>query len=143
MNVDVRTANSYSLTVQHGSTDYADSTSYFFGSIYDQGAATGGAVRRVYVPVAGKIIAVYGFVLVGGTTATNENSTLSIRLNDTTDTEVTDALKFDAVSTTNFNKTSLSITVAAGDFIEMKLETPAFSTNPTVVFLHGTLVVEV
>ena len=108
----------------------ADSTTYFIKSasvITTQNSAT-----RIYIPTNGTISKCY--LLTSCTTGTNESSTLSIRLNDTTDTTVSSAVTFNA-SPGSFSNTGLSISVSTGDFIEFKLVTPAWATNPTNVRL--------
>jgi hypothetical protein len=97
---------------------------------------TAGSVR-CYIPKAGTVTAIYGSFVTGGThTAT---STLNFRLNDTTDTLIASAaLNNSAV--TAFSNPSLSVTVIAGDFFEIKWTNPAW-TNPNPNNVRMSLVV--
>jgi hypothetical protein len=106
----------------------ADATTYFI-------SPTGGLVAtaanyKLRIPRAGVIRRVY----IDGncTTGTSETSTISIRLNDTTDTTIVSTLAFNA-SPFAFSNTSMSVTVAQGDFINVKWVSPSWVSNPTNV----------
>lgn len=101
---------------------------------------TTNASTRYYTTATGTITTFYGEVRVGGTLGTSENCTLAIRKNDTTDTNVTTTLQLTALDNT-FNNTSLSIAVAAGDFVELKFVCPTWVTNPTSVAFSGTFLI--
>ena len=73
-----------------------------------------------------------------GTFASTEDSTLAIRLNDTTDYTLTSVLKYNA-NGGYYPLPSQSIAVAAGDYIVAKWITPAWVTNPTGVIHNITL----
>lgn len=117
----------------------ADATTYYFGAPQFMNVVTTTQKRKVFIPKAGKItrvdISVHNN---SGTQGSNETSTVSLRLNDTTDTTLTSALTADAASgaTNYFNITGLSIVVAAGDYFEIKWVTPTWVTNPTNVMLY-------
>ena len=108
----------------------ADSTTYYLSPFAANGLATTAANQKIYIPRAGKITGVrlFGAASVLGTA---ENSTFSVRLNDTTDTTISSVVVFNATPFTIVN-TSLSIAVSVGDFINVKAVTPAWVTNPTV-----------
>ena len=110
----------------------ADSTSYVIGPHPNVGLATTFTNHRTYIPRTGKLIAAYASILVAGTLATTENSTLAFRLNDTTDTTVSSVVQFNAVHT-DYSNTALGVAVTAGGFFAGKLTTPAWVTNPTSV----------
>jgi hypothetical protein len=120
----------YTFYMSNVSFSPLDSTTYYFRQ--------GGSVQtsqigsRIYIPTAGTISKCY--LRLTCTTGSGESSSLYIRLNDTTDTLVSSAVVMNA-SPGNFSNTGLSIAVSAGDFIEFKLTTPAWSSNPTVVRL--------
>lgn len=113
----------------------ADSTTYYFGAPCAMQAATAqltttSARRRFYFPSAGTITKAYITVVnEGGTAGTSETSTLSLRLNDTTDTTLSSSIVTNATGA--FNNTGISIAIAAGDYVECKWVTPAWATNPT------------
>jgi len=96
---------------------------------------------RFYVTSAGTINKMYGNLNVAGTLGTTENATLALRLNNTSNTNVTTTLQFNAVNTT-FNNTTLGLSVTAGDFIEVILISPTWATNPTTVKINLTFLVE-
>jgi len=113
----------------------ADSTTYYFGLVVQ--TVTQG-VNRIYFPRAGVITQCYIRIVIAGTLGTSETATISIRKNSTTDTTVSAAVTYDAAAAT-FSNTALSIAIAAGDYIEYKVVTPAWVTNPTGVFHSGML----
>lgn len=115
-------------------TNPADGITYFLpvtGNLTDL-TASGSAATRIYITSSGTITKCYGIFFVIGTTATTETSTVAIRLNNTTDTNVVTNLQLSA-AVNAFNNTGLSISVSAGDFIEFKLICPTWVTNPTTV----------
>ena len=122
----------YSLSSYLGSIALApaDATTYYFGGAFTNALITTAAIRRLYIPKSGTIKAAY--VTFSQTAGTAETSTISIRLNNTTDTAISAAITNDAAVTT-FNNTGLSIAVVAGDYIEIKWVTPTWATNPTAV----------
>jgi len=116
----------------------ADGTTYFFGP--GGVPTTTNGIRRVYFRRAGIIrIAEVSWVSVVAA-GTNETITIYLRLNDTTDTTIA------AVSDTNnfkaFSNAAIDVTVAAGDYIEIKFVCPTWTTNPTGVAFGGYLLVE-
>lgn len=119
----------------------ADGSTYYIGSHAGLAPVAGSKnISRVYIPKAGTVKYCY-IDFSNGTTGTNEASTVSFRLNDTTDTTISDAVTNDSANTT-FNNTSLSISVAAGDYFEIKWVCPTWVTNPTKVNVHGTIYIE-
>ena len=119
----------------------ADSTTYYCGSQYVNAQTTSvAALKRIYFPKAGTVKSVY-LVFQNNVTGSSESGTVSLRLNNTTDTVISSAVTNDAVVTA-FNNTGLSISVIAGDFFEIKWDTPVWATNPTGVFWGGTVYVE-
>jgi len=127
----ITVANSSGYTVQGAAaaTSPNDATTYYIGSRFGNTLATSAVANRIYIPRAGKIKACYAFFFNGTSNGSNEASTISIRLNNTTDTTVSTAVDNSATSNV-FSKTDLDITVAAGDYIELKWVTPTWATNP-------------
>lgn len=136
-------AGGSSYTLQTGgNANPADGATYFIAptnTIVTFTADTNQA--RFYMPVAGTINKVYGNLNVAGTLGTTENATLALRLNNTTNTNITTTLKFNAVNTA-FNTTTLGLAVSAGDFIELVLICPTWATNPTTCGINLTFIVE-
>lgn len=129
----------YSLTATSANNTPADATTYYFGAHPGTAFATTASRRRVYIPRAGTVKRVdLFFTFVAGS---NEQSTMSFRLNDTSDTSITTTLDLSTnpVAVTN---SSLSIAVAAGDFFEIKWVTPTWATNPTSVSVTAQVWIE-
>lgn len=125
----------WTLELQTATGNPADSTSYFLatGSAVTAFTANGAATTRLYISNPGMTItAVAGVATVQGTLGSASNSSIVIRLNNTTDTTVTSTLAMTAAANT-FSNNALSIVVTSGDYIEVKLVTPAWATNPTTV----------
>lgn len=122
----------YSLYLQTDTQSPSDSTTFYWGqSAAFADITTAGTSRtKLYIPQAGTITSCFGGVTVQGTLGSNENCTVGIRLNDTSNTNVTTSLQLTAASNA-FSNSGLSIAVAAGDFIEFFVTTPAWVTNPT------------
>ncbi len=85
---------------------------------------------RFWIPRAGTITGCAGAISTTGTLGTAEGTTIAIRLNDTSNTNVTTSLATNTTLNT-FSNTGLSTAVAAGDFISFMFITPAWATNPT------------
>lgn len=116
----------------------ADATTYYFGNLVITTVATN---NRVYVPKNGTLKAVYGHALTTGTLASAQNSTMAVRINNTTDVTVSSTVTHDATVTT-FSATGLSQAVSAGDYVTMKWTTPTWTTNPTNVRHQVVLYIE-
>jgi hypothetical protein len=123
-------ANCFAIPAGFASTNPADATTYYFGAFPHVALSTTAANQRLYIMRAGTVVAADIFMIC--TTGTSETSTMSFRLNNTTDTTISSAV---ALNATPFHvqNTSLSIAVAAGDYFEIKWVTPTWVTNPTAV----------
>lgn len=110
----------------------ADSTTYYMGLQVGLNTAQADVSTWSYIPKTGTLIAVYGVVNVQGTLGSNENVTISARLNNTTDVTVTSTSQWTTV-TNAFSNSGLSQAVTAGDYLQLKIVTPAWVTNPTNV----------
>lgn len=130
----------YVLTAALFNVSPADSTTYYFGSWESAGLTSVGGVRRVYVQRAGKVTRA-DVTIVNSGTGSGETSTMSFRLNDTTDTTISTAIE-NNTTTEHFTNTALSIAVAVGDYFEIKWVTPAWVTNPTGVLVMVRLFIE-
>ena len=117
-----------------------DSTTYY---ISGKGVQDGNAARgSIYIPVSGTIVYADFNSYVGTTLASAETSSAWVRLNNTTDTLISDAIQQDAVYE-QFVNSALSIAVTAGNYVEIKWTTPAWVTNPTNTRQYGFIVVRV
>jgi len=117
----------------------ADGVTYYAGGI--PVAMTNSALaRKTYFRKAG-IVRVAEVMWYGsGAAGTNENISIYVRLNDTTDYLI--ATVGAATAERNFTNTSINVTVASGDFFEIKIVCPTWATNPVTVGLSGYLLVE-
>lgn len=120
----------------------AQNTTYYMGWP-GSAVTTTAAVHRVYVPVAGTVKAAYG-ICIASNTPTTGNATLSLRLNNSTDTTITSTFAWNGSgATATWSNSALSVAVAAGDYLEIKWATPTTwatpATNPTC---QGSLYVE-
>ncbi len=86
--------------------------------------------RLISVPIAGTLKTASIGTAVAGTLGSAETSTVALRVNNTTDTTLSAAVKFDAASHT-YVITGLSLALSAGDLLEIKMTTGAFGTAPT------------
>lgn len=117
----------------------ADSTTYFLNTGRQWTTSGALALSKYFIPNSGTITAVYGKCYIG-TLATTESVTIDLRLNNSTDTNITSSYTMD-VSGNSFSNTGLSVAVNAGDYFGIKITTPAFSTNPNNVAMSVTIVI--
>jgi hypothetical protein len=116
----------------------ADATTYYFSPYPLAGLMTSAASHKIRFPRAGVLRRVYIEGLITGTLGTTETSTISFRLNDTTDTTITSTAAFNATPF-SISNTSMTVTIAAGDYGTLKWATPTWVTNPTGVSMVATL----
>lgn len=123
----------YQLFIQCDSSSPAASTTYYWGN-QPNTIRTTAAVSKIYIQKPGTITIAELYVFCGAA-GSNENWTISIRLNNTTDTSIASV----AANTQEriFSNTGLSIAVVAGDYIEIKTVTPAWVTAPTGMRISG------
>jgi hypothetical protein len=128
----------YTLTVTSLAGNLSTGQTYYFGNLGRAPQLNAPDISRVYIPKTGIIKKAY---IVHGSTSTGTitSITVSIRLNNTTDTLV-------AVSTANalfrtYINNSLSISVTEGDYIEIKV-TSVSSAAPASNSFSGTLYIE-
>lgn len=137
----VTTPKGYALQfAEPPSLNPADATTYFFGGQPSLAAVTTADVARITIPRAGTVRRIDLSARILGVAGTTETSTISFRLNNTTDTTITATLNMSA--SVNVSAT-VSITVAAGDYFEIKWLTPTWVTNPTTVGFFGVVYVDV
>jgi hypothetical protein len=95
-------------------------------------------LSKIYFRESRTITAAEIYTQAGGTAGSNENISLYIRLNNTTDTLVQTVGA--AAAERIFTNTGLSIAVVSGDYIEMKFVFPTWATPPTNFVTGGYLV---
>ncbi len=111
----------------------ADATTYYFG--LSKGLTTSANTRYIYIPRTGTVRAIN---ISGSLTAgSSETSTISFRLNNTTDTTIFASVNLSG-GTTDITNTALGISVVTGDTFEIKWATPTWvTTNPTNLAWRG------
>lgn len=129
----------YTLTASANTASPADATTYYFGCVPVLALTTSNGVQRIYPPKAGTIRAVR--VIFNQVAGTAETSTISLRVNDTTDYAISTAVTNDAVVTTVLNQ-ALAIPVSTTDYFEIKWVTPTWATNPTNVRPYAVVYVD-
>ena len=130
----------YSVCFGATNTNPVDATTYLIGGHLGTTLQTLAVnTLRLYFPKAGTVKAVIMHFI--GTAGTNEQSTISFRLNDTTDTTITSTADFSGTQTvvSNYN---LNIAVNAGDYAHIKWVTPTWATNPTGLRVYGQIYVD-
>lgn len=121
----------------------ASSTNYYFGARFNSCITTSAGINRVYIQKTGTIKSMQYSFQTGSIAASAETATLNIRLNNTTDTSVVTGLNFASNNTiTQSLVTGLSIAVTAGDYVEFKLTTPAWSVLPSLPMFNTSFYVE-
>ena len=110
----------------------ADATTYFFS----EQALTNSVNATLYdalIPVNCTLVAAIIYAANTTANATNETSTVNFRVNNTTDTLLSNAVIFGGtVPIANaYSVTGLSTNLTAGDTFILKWTTPTWATNPT------------
>lgn len=141
--VDYLGEQGYSLQFSAASFNPVDATTYHIGGNYqDAGTAAAAAdLVRIYIPKAGTIKYANFFIHVNTALGSSETSTVSIRINNTTDVTISAGVKCDA-ATQNFSNTALATAVVQNDYIEIKWVCPTWVTNPTAVRISGSIYIE-
>ena len=117
--------------------DLPDATTYYFinGALFMDNTSATAPSAKYLCPIACTITKVYGVFEVF-TPGSNEDSTLFLRVNNTTNYNVATNVKLNA-STFTVNNTSLSISLSAGDIIMWGFTSATFATNPIDVGFSG------
>lgn len=121
----------------------ADSTTYLFGEMTSGYTSASYASGKIQIPTSGTITAVAWTIFSdGGTNASTENVSLYARINDTTDTTLTTTSNWSTVTSAVSGRATVSIAVTAGQFVMLKIVTPAWATNPTGLYIRGYFIVQ-
>ena len=132
-------ANTFMTPISFGlSTDNpADSTTYY---VDDGGGLTTGATAHwIIFPVACTITA-FSMRISYTNSPSNEATSFYVRVNNSTDNVITTTFDFSASASPQIvTVTGLSISISQGDFISIKVVTPAYTTNPTGVNIRSSI----
>ena len=117
---------------------WTDAATVYIGGRWGNATTSAGTVK-VRVPKAGTIKATY-LHMVSTTAGSNEAWPAYVRVNDTTDYLI-DTVSVSATQR-EWNNASMSASVAAGDFVEVKFVNPTWATNPVNVTIGGHIYIE-
>lgn len=127
------------LFVGAAGANLTDAQSIYFGQVIVAPQAITTQRRSVYFNRSCTIVSCR-VGIVSTVAGTAENWSLYIRVNNTTDYLV--ATVGVSANLRQFTNNALSISIVAGDFIEMKLVNPTWATNPTASSIGGYLTLE-
>lgn len=128
----------YTIDVQALTSSPTDAQTIYFGQL-PKAPVTAAATSKIYIRKAGtiKMANIYCY---SGTAGTAEAWVMSIRLNNTTDTQIASVAA--AINERVFSNSSLNIPVIAGDYIEIKAVNPTWATNPLTTIFGGYIYIE-
>jgi len=129
------------LGVQTYNNTAADGTTYYFGGTFGGTWGTAEGSRKIAIPHSGVITKAY-MLITFGASPTNENWTISFRLNGSTDTVISSTVDLSGGSPVVVSNTALAITVAELNTFEIKVAVPTMTTNPTAVSVSGWVLLE-
>jgi len=127
------TYTGHSINVQALTSSPADAQTVYFGML-PKAPTTTANISKVYVRQAGTITAAEIYCY-SGTAGTNESWSLYIRVNNTTDYLIQTVSA--ATSERVFSNSSLSISLNANDYFEIKSVQPTWATNPLTTIYGG------
>lgn len=132
----------FTIVMSAGECSPADNTTYYFGIPTASNAAftTNTNSRFYYISKTCTVKEIYIHALVGGTIGSNEGVSISIETYNTgsnipvVTTLITNSLTLFDVDRSNYKVvTGLSIALTAGMTMQVKVSSPVFTTNPTLV----------
>lgn len=123
----------YTINVQALTSSPTDAQTIYFGTL-PKAPVTAARTSKIYIRQAGTITGAELYCY-SGTAGTNENWSIYIRLNNTTDYLI--ATVGASANERVFSNTSLSISVNSGDYIEVKSVNPTWATNPLTTIFGG------
>jgi hypothetical protein len=134
--------DTFTIRMQVAGQSPADATTYYVGEI-SVSLNTNATLYRTTMPYASKLIGAVISAINTSAGSTTEASTINFRLNNTTDTLLSNAVAFGNNLTVNvYTITGLNVAVAANDTFNIKWTTPTWATNPTGATLLVTLYFE-
>jgi len=115
-----------------------DGLTYYFVQNSAFTVNTAFTIQGIYlIPYACTITKAYGQFTIAGTLGSSENCTLFLRVNNTTNTNISTTIQLTS-ATVSVNNTGLSISLSAGDTLVWGFTGPTWATNPTTVNFYGT-----
>jgi hypothetical protein len=130
----------YALNGHIKGFDPADGQNYCLTGDEETPGTAFGNLGKIYIPKAGTVKACTVMWQANGMAGTNESISCYVRLNNSSDTLIA------SVSSTSqqklFANYALNIAVATGNYIEIKLSTPTWATNPATVAINWVIYIE-
>lgn len=121
----------------------ADATSYYYGvNLVGYSVPSTGGARKMYVNRSGTITACSIVAARGGGFVSNEKASFYIHVNGGAGVLVTNNFDFSTSTTVDMNVTGLSISVSAGDYVEVEMLSPTWATNPINVSINTQLTIK-
>lgn len=139
---EITAKSGYTLQMATGAGDNPSDSTTYYGGVWALaiGSSTQYDLNKIQIPKTGILRAVYYKARVSGTLGSSENVAHSIRVNNTTDVASAN-LQYTAENSVG-SATGLNVTVNEGDYITLKVVTPAWVTNPTSLRWATTLFIE-
>jgi len=136
-------AEGYTIAIGHGSWSPADGVTYYWGAFPIGGPSTTANLATVVVPKSGTITRIDTTVWITGANGTTENSTFILRKNGSDALTLTSTKQLSGGLNAQINQsyTGLSVSVTAGDTLELKEACPTYATNPTIILQSGNILV--
>jgi hypothetical protein len=124
--------DTFTIRTAIGGFNPADSTTYFF-SEQALSNSTNATLYDAIIPFNCTLVSAIIYAANTATNATNEASTVNFRVNNTTDTLLSNAVIFGGtIPIANaYSVTGLSVNLAVGNTFIIKWTTPTWATNPT------------
>lgn len=117
----------------------ADATTYYVGQV-GLAITTSADIRRVYLPSAGTIISAVVMTNSVTLTGTNESWAFKVRVNNGTGVAIGSGVAA-ATQYRTVVDNAMSVSVSAGDYIELECTSPTWATNPQGTYYWATFVV--
>jgi hypothetical protein len=136
--------DTFTMRMNWGAFNPLDATTYYFADTAAS-LSTSPTLFRHRFPYNCTLVGATIFSMCGNNSPSGELSTLNFRLNNTTDTLLSNAVSFAGTGfpTSNvYTVTGLNTAIAAGDFANIKFTGPTWATNPNGASLFLTLYFE-
>lgn len=120
----------------------ADSTTYYLGQNGSNSVAVAAVYNavKVMVPIAGNVIAVTMVAVNETVNSSGEGVTVKLNKNNGTTLTLAPTIVWNTPKMQLWS--GLSFAVAAGDFLALEMNTPAWATNPVDTRLAATIVIQ-
>ena len=130
-----------SVLFTHAATNLLASTTYYFGQISNVTATSSvNSIRTGVAPITGNLVSGTLCVYVGSTLGSAQTATLTV-YNKTTGTSQSASINISYAASFSGYQFDLStpLYVTAGNLLDVRITTPAFTTNPQSVIHFATL----